>query len=164
MHRLPNIVVPPRMPSSSTRDNDSNRVHSYPRALFSKLCDRILPLDLSRTSTRVAIHLPTLYFMFRILLLWTIVLAQTSNLYPIYTSGRIYELGKWSESKEMAEINWYTFLAICAAFCVEALVRALDGAGMSLVAHLRPNTSPFNLVCFMSCLCLYLTDDICLIK
>ena len=48
---------------------------------------------------------------------------------------------------------WSTFVAICAAFCVETFVRALDGqaadgAAFGMGAGETPNTSPFNLVRF----------------
>ena len=52
----------------------------------------------------------------------------------------------------MSEVCWSTFVAICAAFCVEAFVRALDGqathgTAFSMGSGENPNTSPFNLVC-----------------
>jgi hypothetical protein len=51
----------------------------------------------------------------------------------------------------MVDVCWSTFVAICAAFCVEAFVRALDGQSMhdaafGMGAGQNPNTSPFNLV------------------
>lgn len=51
----------------------------------------------------------------------------------------------------MSEVCWSTFVAICAAFCVEAFVRALDGQGSHGAAFgmggENSNTTPFNLVC-----------------
>ncbi|KAK7061001.1 hypothetical protein VNI00_000736 [Paramarasmius palmivorus] len=90
-------------------------------------------------------HLPTLYLMFKSLLLWTLVLLQTSEFYPEVQNGYLYDLRVWSESKEMADICWYTFIAICGAFCVEAFVKGLDGVSVAFGAHMQANTSPFNL-------------------
>lgn len=138
MYRIPNIVVPPRMP-------DTPR-HPSRNSPFRRFIDNILPLDMSRTTTRFALHLPTLYFLIRILLLWCILVLQTSNLYPSHESGVIFELGKWCETKTMKEINSATFSTISAAFCVEGLVQSLGGVGSAFGAHMHANTSPFNLV------------------
>lgn len=152
--------------------------------MLRRIYSRVLPLNLSRTSTRLAVHLPSLYLLLRMLLLWTIVLLQTAGVLSLPHNGEIKQppvgatewqaifdfnswlwvqkLVVWSSAMEMETICWRTFCSVCAAFCVEALVKGLDGAGVGLTAHMNANTSPFNLVRF----CLsssYSTMCICLI-
>lgn len=96
---------------------------------------------------RFSLHLPTLYLLSQKLLLWTLLVIQTSGI----RIGCCTSLMAWAEKKEMSEVCWSTFVSICAAFCVEAFVRALDGQGTSGAAFgmgpgENPNTSPFNLV------------------
>jgi hypothetical protein len=79
------------------------------------------------------------------LVIWTVILLQTSDLYPTWQSGFIYSLGQFTQRKEMQEICWKTFCSICAAFSMEAFVRGLDGSGLGLI-QMNSNTSPFNLV------------------
>lgn len=146
MHRIPNVVVPPRAPITSHREPTEHR-RSLGHTMFRKIYTSLLPLDLSRTTTRLAMHLPTLYYLGKMLLLWTLILLQTSNIYPNHESGTLYKLGQWSETKEMSEICWSTFCAVCAAFCVEGFAKGLDGIGTGFFAHMQANTSPFNLVC-----------------
>jgi hypothetical protein len=83
---------------------------------------------------------------------------QTSEIMPVFTEnqkessvgvlvGWIESLGRWSSQKEMAEVCWSTFCAICGCFLVEALFKALDGMGTGFpIGNVNPNTSPFNLV------------------
>lgn len=85
--------------------------------------------------------------MLKMLLLWSLILLQTSDLFPTFESGWLYDLGQWSQSKEMKEVCDATFYSTCAAFCIDALVRGLDGASLGFASHLHGNTSPFNLVC-----------------
>lgn len=51
------------------------------------------------------------------------------------------KLGHWVAQKEMEDVCWFSYLAVCGALCVGALTRGLEGAGASA------NNSPFNLVC-----------------
>jgi hypothetical protein len=149
MHRIQNIVVPPRVsyPLHHARlDQLRPQRHSHGRILIRAIYNSILPLDLTRTSTRLAFHLPSLYFISKALLLWSLILLQTSGLYPKWDFAWVAILGQWSQIKDMQEVCWSTFCAVCAAFCVEGFVRGLDGAGSGFAAHMHANTSPFNLV------------------
>jgi hypothetical protein len=142
MHRIPNVVVPPRY--------GSTRHHRTPhrRTFLRKLYNKFLPLDPTKTSTRLALHLPTLYIMCRVLFLWILVLLQVSDLYPSWggSEGVLQRLGRWSEQIPVQDLCWQTFCSVCAAFCVEALTRGLEGVGFGIGAHMHANTSPFNLV------------------
>lgn len=148
MHRIQNIVVPPRPTSSQAHRANSRGPsrHFYGYTTFRRLYALLLPLDLTRTTTRLAFHLPTLYFLCKMLLIWSVMLLQTSGLYPPWQSGYIYSFGQWTQRLEMHDVCWRTFCAICAAFSLEAFVRGLDGGG--LVIQMNANTSPFNLVAF----------------
>ncbi|KAJ6584747.1 hypothetical protein B0H19DRAFT_1206465 [Mycena capillaripes] len=152
MHRIQNIVVPAR-PSSRARH------HGFPRRLYGynivrRLYGFILPLDLTKTSTRLAFHLPSLYWLSKMLVIWTIILLQTSDLFPSWESGYIHSLGQWTQRMEMHQVCWRTFCSICAAFSMEAFVRGLDGSGLGLI-QMNANTSPFNLIGYAFLLHIY---------
>lgn len=104
---------------------------------------------------RFALHLPTLYLLSQKLLLWVLLVIQTSGI----RIGSSAQLMAWAEKKDMSEVCWSTFVAICAAFCVEAFVRALDGQGSHGAAFgmggENSNTTPFNLVGYAFLLHIY---------
>ncbi|KAK7455173.1 hypothetical protein VKT23_011044 [Stygiomarasmius scandens] len=142
MHRIENVVVPTRIPHFSGHSTRRSRTLSIRERIYRYF----LPLNLNKTSTRLALHLPTLYFLCRMLVLWSLLILQAANLFPQTEPGTWHDLGVWSETKDMKDISWQTFCAVCAAFCVEAFVKGLDGVGVGFGAHLQANTSPFNLV------------------
>ncbi|KAJ6509023.1 hypothetical protein C8R45DRAFT_1208587 [Mycena sanguinolenta] len=154
LHRIQNIVVPARTSSHSRNVSHGPNRRFYGSDAFRRLSGAFLPLDLTQTSTRLAFHLPTLYFLSKMLLIWTVILLQTSELYPTWDSGRIYSLGQWAQNMEMNHVCWRTFCTILAAFAVEAFIRGLDGSGFALM-HMNANTSPFNLVGYSFLLHLY---------
>ncbi|KAF9246244.1 hypothetical protein BU15DRAFT_85024 [Melanogaster broomeanus] len=129
LHRIQNIVVPPR----------HHFVHRLPRRqrLFQAVYRSIFPLDLSSSLVRLVLRLPSLYFVAKSLLLWTVVLAQTSDNFPSWGSSWLHALGSWAAQQEMAVLCWSTFCSVCGALCVEALTRGLEGA--------HSGASPFNL-------------------
>lgn len=150
MHRIQNIVVPTRFPNASQLN--SQRRHS---SLIRRFYNALLPLDVSRTSTRLALHIPSLYYMCKMLLMWSLLLLKSADLCPEYESGTIHDLLDWSQQKEMNQIAWSTFCAVCAAFCVEGFVKGLDGVGVGIGAHMQANSSPFNLVGYAFLLHIY---------
>ncbi|KAJ7855948.1 hypothetical protein B0H14DRAFT_2754100 [Mycena olivaceomarginata] len=154
LHRIQNIVVPARTSSHSHRVPRGLSRRFYGYHTVRRLYGSVLPLDLTRTSTRLAFHLPTLYFLSKMLVIWTVILLQTSDLYPTWQSGFIYSLGQFTQRKEMQEICWKTFCSICAAFSMEAFVRGLDGSGLGLI-QMNSNTSPFNLIGYAFLLHIY---------
>ncbi|KAF8136661.1 hypothetical protein EV363DRAFT_1429023 [Boletus edulis] len=129
MHRIQNIVVPPR-----------HRARRFPRPqsrhIFEQFAYRaIFPLDFSSSLVRLVLRLPTLYFLSKSLLLWFTTLAQTAHKFP--SSDRLLSLASWVARYDTAALCWFTFCAVCGALCVEALARGLEGA--------NSNASPFNL-------------------
>ena len=124
IHRIQNIVVPPR--------HRPRRVH--PRSLFPHVAYRaIFPLDFSSSFVRLVLRLPSLYFLSKSLLLWSTTLAQTAHKFPPHA------LAEWVAQYDTAALCWFTFCSVCGALCLEALTRGLEGA--------NSNASPFNLVC-----------------
>ncbi|KAF8888196.1 hypothetical protein CPB85DRAFT_1334718 [Mucidula mucida] len=164
MHRIQNIVVPP----PQTHHPNTNLLRNRARVRLRR-CDfigalytRLLPLNISRTSTRLLLHLPTLYWMSRMLVVWSVLLVQ-SMWDPDYTPSQSADgeedlrtmlsstsLFTYVAEQHMSVIAWSTFCAVCAAFCVEGFVKGLGGLG-----HMQANTSPFNLVGYAFLLHIY---------
>jgi hypothetical protein len=158
-----NVIIPSRIPTRRARHN-----FHHPPAFVSplhytyisrRLLSSILPLDLSRTTTRLALHLPSIYFLCKMLLVWCLLILQTCQLLPSFGDaqksacwgilGYVERLFVWNNKKEMGDICWTTFCSVCAALLVEGLMKALDGVGSALpIGNVNSNTSPFNLVCF----------------
>ncbi|KAJ7163300.1 hypothetical protein C8R46DRAFT_1102931 [Mycena filopes] len=153
LHRIQNIVVPPSS-SSTPHQAPSRLVRRFHNNTVRRLYESLLPLDLTRTGTRLAFHLPTLYFLCKMLLVWTVILLQTSDLFPAWQSGYIYSLGQWTQHMEMHAVCWRTFCSICVAFSMEAFVRGLDGGGLGLM-QMNANTAPFNLIGYAFLLHIY---------
>ncbi|KAF9032860.1 hypothetical protein BDZ89DRAFT_1232998 [Hymenopellis radicata] len=164
MHRIQHIVVPPPQTHHPNRNLLRNRARLRLRRcdFIGALYTRLLPLDITRTSTRLLLHLPTLYWMSRMLVLWSVLLVQ-SMWDPEYTpspSGDGEEdlrtflsstpLFTYVAEQRMSVIAWSTFCAVCGAFCVEGFVKGLGGLG-----HMQANTSPFNLVGYAFLLHIY---------
>ncbi|KIK56394.1 hypothetical protein GYMLUDRAFT_47165 [Collybiopsis luxurians FD-317 M1] len=172
MHRIDNIFVPTT--TNTLHHHPAHNAQNRSGSRFGRsFINHFLPIDINRTATRLAIHLPTIYLMCRVLLLWGIMLLQTADLFPwalapageLSDSGNfslhsiMYRLGTWSASQETEDVCWHTFCAICAAFCVEGFVKALDGNGhgfgFGFAEHMQANTSPFNLVGYAFLLHIY---------
>ena len=116
----------------------------------------ILPLDTSRTTTRLILHIPSVYFLTKMLLVWIILAFQTSEISlsfvdkeHTYWGGILdfVEFGKWAMKKDMAHVCWSTFCAVCGAFLVEGFIKAFDGLGRNgFPLSGVNNLSPFHLV------------------
>ena len=133
MHRIQNIVVPPRH-----RLRRFSRQPSPNGLLFHAAYRAIFPLDLASSLVRLALRLPSLYFLSKSLLLWSTTLAQTAHKFP---SHSLLFLASWAAHYDTAALCWFTFCSVCGALCLEALTRGLEGA--------NSNASPFNLVCYL---------------
>ncbi|KAF5360131.1 hypothetical protein D9757_011741 [Collybiopsis confluens] len=171
MHRIDNIFVPTM--TNNIQRQPAHHEQSRPSRYRHTFINHFLPIDVDRTATRLAIQLPTIYFMCRVLLLWGLMLLQIAELFPwvhapantASDSGNLsldsimYRLGTWSSSWETEDVCWHTFCAICAAFCVEGFVKSLDGSGhgfgFGFAEHMQANTSPFNLVGYAFLLHIY---------
>ena len=138
MNRIQNIVVPSRRPPHHhTRSSPNSRTRWV---LLRLVRPSVFPIDLSSTYSRLILRLPTMYFIFRALVLWSVLLLQASDWFPPSSWKPFRSLDEWAAHKEMDEICWFTFLAICGALCVGALTKGLEGVGTT-------PASPFNLVC-----------------
>ena len=160
---MQNVVLP-----SPRRARHAYRSPSHRTTLWERLHTAILPLDFSRTLTRLVLLLPSIYFLSKMLIVWTILVLQTCEVQLI--SGlnqngpcfldlqRHFEkLVGWTMNKEMAQICWSTFCAVCGAFWVEGLIKALDGLGGGGFPLGGNSLSPIHLVsasfqCLSKCL------------
>ena len=157
-----NVIIPAPIPIRRARHTfhpSSASVSPLHSTISRRLLSFILPLDLSRTTTRLALHLPSIYFLCKMLLVWCLLVLQTCHLSPSFSDaqksacwgvlGYVERLIIWNNQKKMADICWGTFCSVCAALLVEGLMKALDGTGSALpFGNVNSNTSPFNLVCF----------------
>ncbi len=142
MNRIQNIVVPSRRPPQRHTRSSPRMRNRW--ALLHPVLPSVFPIDLSSTYSRVILRLPTMYYILKALLIWTILLLQASDYFPPSWKP-CRQLDDWVAHKEMDEICWFTFRAICGALCVGALTKGLEGVGTT-------STSPFNLVrSFRSC-------------
>ncbi|KAH7914036.1 hypothetical protein BJ138DRAFT_1001063 [Hygrophoropsis aurantiaca] len=131
LHRIQNIAVPPRHPFSRLGR------YSRRRPLIYMLYHSIFPVDFSSTLSRFVMRLPSLYFICKALFVWMVTVLQTSDLFPLWESSWLQSVGHWVAQTEMQDLCWSTFCSVCAALCVEALTRGLEGGNNS--------ASPFNL-------------------
>lgn len=150
---MQNVVIP-----SQRRARQAYRPPWSRMTFWERLHAAILPLDFSRTTTRLVLHLPSVYFLSKMLIIWTILVLQTCEVELISDGGRsgaygsvlqshFEKLARWVMDKEMAQICWSTFCAVCGAFWVEGLIKALDGLGGGGFPLGGVNSlSPFHLV------------------
>ncbi|TDL24881.1 hypothetical protein BD410DRAFT_766450 [Rickenella mellea] len=131
LNRIQHIVVPPRQ-------TFTERLTRSRRSILQALLYSTFPINLNSTTYRLAFRIPSLYLLFRSLLLLTIILLQGSNLWPSSNYRWLNVIGEWAGQKEFGEVCWSTFGAICAALGVGALTRGLEGISSS-------NAAPFNL-------------------
>lgn len=113
------------------------------RSLLRTIYYYFLPLDFSSTTPRLIIRIPSLFLMCRALLLWTVILFQTFDIYPTRGLG-VRRVGDWVARKETADVCWMTFSAMCVALSVGALTRGLEGTSAP------SNAAPFNMVCVLN--------------
>ena len=138
LNRIQNIVVPSRRPPHHHMRSSSSSRTSW--AFFNLVLPSFFPIDLSSTYSRTVLRLPTMYYILKSLVLWTILLLQAADYFPHASWEPLQSLDEWVAHKEMDEICWFTFRAICGALCVGALTKGLEGVGTT-------PASPFNLVC-----------------
>lgn len=132
LHRIRNIVVPRnQFISHFTR---TRRLRAFPYSAISW----IFPLDLSCSTSRLVLRSPSLYFIFKMVFVWLIALAQAADKFPAWNLSWLQSVGTYVAKKETADLCWSTFCAVCGVLCMEGLTHGLEG-GMH-----RP--SPFNLL------------------
>ncbi|KAG2363403.1 hypothetical protein BDR07DRAFT_1404277 [Suillus spraguei] len=132
LHRIRNIVVPRnQFISHFTR---TRRLRAFPYSAISW----VFPLDLSCSTSRLVLRSPSLYFIFKMVFVWLIALAQAADKFPTWNLSWLQSVGTYVAKKETADLCWSTFCAVCGVLCMEGLTHGLEG-GMH-----RP--SPFNLL------------------
>ncbi|KAL6301644.1 hypothetical protein BKA93DRAFT_818919 [Sparassis latifolia] len=145
LNRIQNIVVPPRrrlgLGIHGTRNSQG------PLSLCSLILNTILPIDLSSTFCRSMFRIPSLYLLGKSLLLWSVLLLQSAELFPPWNWSWLHSLDAWVAQKHMEEICWFTFTSTCVALTVGALTNGLEG--------LTTNGTPFNLFSFAFQLYMY---------
>ena len=153
LHRMHNVVIP-----SSRRSRRAYRTLFHQTTVWERIHAMILPLDISRTTTRLILHIPSVYFLTKMLLVWIVLALQTCEIslsffdtdYNTYWGGvlRFVEtLGTWAMKKDMSHVCWSTFCAVCGAFLVEGFIKTLDGLGRNgFPLSGVNNLSPFHLV------------------
>ncbi|KAF8275143.1 hypothetical protein EI94DRAFT_1712450 [Lactarius quietus] len=135
LNRIQNIVVPSRQPQL----HHTRSAHDLQgRWVFRMILPSIFPMDLSSTYSRTVLRLPSMYYISKSLVLWSILALQASDCLSSTHWKPLRLLDNWAARKEMDEICWSTFLAICGALCIGALTRGLEGVGAT-------NAAPFNL-------------------
>ncbi|TFY73074.1 hypothetical protein EWM64_g10938 [Hericium alpestre] len=148
LNRIQHIVAPSRQPLAYRLRFDGAHGYrsrlSFTRSIYAFL----FPIDLSSTFARTLFRVPTLYLLSKALALWFIILLQTSGFFPSFQWDWLQSIGTWAARKEMEDVCWSTFGAVCSALCVGALTRGLEGVGGN-------NTSPFNLFGYAFLLHLY---------
>jgi hypothetical protein len=132
-----------RPPHHRTRSNPDSRNRW---AFLRLVLPSVFPVDLSSTYSRTILRLPTMYYILKALVLWSILLLQASDYLPPLSWKPFQLLDDWAAHKEMDEICWFTFRAVCGALCVGALTKGLEGVGTT-------TASPFNLVCYFLSIC-----------
>ncbi|KAI0053945.1 hypothetical protein FA95DRAFT_1480416 [Auriscalpium vulgare] len=144
LNRIQHIVVPSRHPSSYLHDHHHQGRFSFLRFIYPTL----FPIDLSSTLSRALFRIPSLYFIYKALALWLVILLQGTDYFPSTPWDFLQNLGAWTAEKDMEEVCWFTLMAVCGALCIGALTRGLEGIGSS-------NTSPFHLFGYAFLLHLY---------
>ncbi|KAJ3512483.1 hypothetical protein NLJ89_g3497 [Agrocybe chaxingu] len=170
LHRIQNVIIPSRVPTRRQRHAFRFApvfASPFQNTLFlQRLYASTLPLDFTRTTTRLILHLPSVYFLMKMLLVWCILVLETSELVPQFTEEQkngywgalcwIESLFQWGTQMDMTEICWSTFVAVCGAFLVEGFVKAMDGLGGGFpLGNVNTSTSPFNLVGYAFLLHIY---------
>ncbi|KAF8517501.1 hypothetical protein BU17DRAFT_49653 [Hysterangium stoloniferum] len=133
LNRIQHIVVPPRQ--SFMRRLSRHYSNSRSQSSFRIFLSLILPVNLSSTPVRALIRAPAIYLLWRSLLTFTVILLQVSDLFP--SAPWIAAIADWGSGKEMKEVCWGTFMAVCVALSIEALMKGLEGRNST--------SSPFNL-------------------
>ncbi|KII88186.1 hypothetical protein PLICRDRAFT_161069 [Plicaturopsis crispa FD-325 SS-3] len=132
-NRIQNIVSPSRNPFRYRLARQGRSRMSIARALWFS----VFPLDLSSTTCRIMLRIPTLYFLGKVLFLWSVVLLQVSGFLSSEGSGWLQTATSYVAELEMEDICWRTFGAVCGAIIVDGFNHGLEGASA--------NVTPFNL-------------------
>ena len=89
------------------------------------------------------------------LVIWIVLVFQTCEVPLVFRDdqkgviqGHLERLATWAVDKEMTQICWSTFCAVCGSFLIEGFIKAMDGlgrGGLPLGGSVN-SLSPFHLV------------------
>ncbi|KIJ44308.1 hypothetical protein M422DRAFT_168278 [Sphaerobolus stellatus SS14] len=134
LNRIQHMVVPPRH-SLMRRLTQHYGYMRRRQSSFRAFVSMFFPINLNSVLTRAVFRGPSMYLLWRSLIQFFIILLQTSNMFP--SLSWLSPAAEWGSRTEMKEVCWNTFIAVCVALAVEALMKGLEG---------RSNPpSPFNL-------------------
>lgn len=130
------MVVPPRQPVVFRHLRSSSRDHG---GLWRSLLRSLFPMDLSSTYSRFVFRIPSLFFLLRSLLLWSLILLQGSGIFLPSRYSLSRALNQWAAHKEMEDVCWQTFISVCFALFIGSFTSGMEGLYMT-------SNTPFNLV------------------
>ncbi|KAH9950322.1 hypothetical protein B0H21DRAFT_724327 [Amylocystis lapponica] len=146
LNRIHNTVVPRRNPLAFHLH--AARRYRNPWTLRHLILSALFPIDLTSTVARSIFRVPSIYFLSKCLLLWSVLLMQTTGIFPSWKWSWLQTLGSWVSQKPTEDVCWFTFTSACTALAIGALTNGLDGLNLS-------NNSPFNLFSFAFQLYIY---------
>lgn len=91
------------------------------------------------TTCRIILRLPSLYYLYKATSLFLVVLLQACNLFPATQFEWVQSIGQWAAQKEMSDVCWSVYGAVCLALIIGSFTRGLEGISSN-------NAAPFNLV------------------
>lgn len=158
MNRIHHIVVPPTvpLPNDPRLDTDdsanSNDQHGTVPAVLHRglksVRQRLLPIDVSRTRTRLVILAPSLIHSARSLLLLLVSMAQAAAYpnSPVPDSSifaKAYQpLSIWALTLDSYDICWMVYQSMCFMVLSGAILSGLEGRCVSLPnAHVWSRSS-----------------------
>ncbi|KAF9652879.1 hypothetical protein BDM02DRAFT_3088444 [Thelephora ganbajun] len=145
-NRIQEIVTPPRLGPRRHRNRDEGTPYGL-QSQAGSVWSRVFPIDLSSTLSRTIIRLPTSYLLLKSLSIWTIIVLQAFHLFPTTHVGWLHDINTRVGRLETGEVCWSTFIAVCAALCINYIASGLEGLGR--------DASPFNLFGYAFLLHLY---------
>ncbi|KAI1791748.1 hypothetical protein LXA43DRAFT_888675 [Ganoderma leucocontextum] len=101
----------------------------------------VFPIDFSSTFSRAMFRCPSLYFLGRSVMTWSVLLLHAHDQTLFTRSAWLASLGDRVLSKSMEDICWYTFMSTCLALCIGTLTTGLEGLNIN-------DSAPFNLFAF----------------
>lgn len=136
-NRIQDIVSPPRLGPRQHRNRDDGTPYGL-RSRARHVWSRLFPIDLSSTLSRTIIRLPSSYLLLKSLFIWTTIVLQAFRLFPTTHVGWLHDIDTQVDRWETGEVCWSTFIAVCAALCINYITSGLEGLGR--------DAPPFNLV------------------
>jgi hypothetical protein len=139
LNRIQHIVVPPRASIRGRRRHGVFHTGHLvpPQTLTSQLLNflnslrqRVLPVNLDSTLSRLILCSPSLLHACRSLVLLTVTMLQVLDIFPSPSPSSHWGmrgLAVWALKHDMYQICWKAFLSACVVVLVGALLAGLEG-------------------------------------